>query len=422
VGEKERRDAALELIDIKSPEAMDVLRRAVLSAQDPVVAAVAEAMLVAEVPPESMLEPSVQALRVTTSAALQESLARVMVRYREPGLAAIADAALDQDLPAAERLGPIVALGSFQSRGAAGHLIELLRPHRREPAEIVAAASAGLGRLTGMPQSLTPQRWLDWWAEWRVQSEEEWMRSRIALLSSQNGELTRQLEREQQRATATERRLAQVYRELFPNLTQEAQLAALPALLGDEVAAVRQFAIGRIERFLRDTLIIPEPIQKKLAERLDDPEPALRVAAAKLLEELAYPGIEEQIAQRLDRETSPTVLDGYLKVLAKEPTLSARPDAGALRRGGAVAAHAVRRAARGARRTHVRDAAARPGIIPASGGADPRVRGPGAGRHRRRRAGAGRRARPRRSQREGNRRQRLRAPRPAPAAARPGCR
>lgn len=321
---RDRRDAAHELIDIGLPDALRVLGEA-LAGEPGAVVAVGEALCTANPPPPPLLEVLVQSLRGGPAPPARDWLARAVAHYQEPGLTAVSRLAGDAGLPASERLGPIFALGEFQTRAAAAGLIEILKPPRQEPPEVAAAACESLRRLNGITQGMSPQQWLEWWSEWRMQSEEEWLRSRIALLIEQNAEMTALLKREQTRVGGMEKRLAQAYRDIFPSLSRDAQLTALPPLLGDEILAVRQFAVGRIDRLLRDTLSIPEPLQRKLMERLDDSDPALRLQAARLLEELAYADIEEEVARRLATETTPAVVEGYIRILAKHPSVTALP-------------------------------------------------------------------------------------------------
>jgi hypothetical protein len=64
-------------------------------------------------------------------------------------------------------------------------------------------------------------------------------------------------------------------------------------------------------------------VQHRLAERLNDESPALRVQAARLLDELNYDMAGTLIAERLQQETSPAVVSDLLDVLVRRPVSAA---------------------------------------------------------------------------------------------------
>jgi hypothetical protein len=120
-------------------------------------------------------------------------------------------------------------------------------------------------------------------------------------------------------------RLVETQRELFLMLSAEQQLARLPELLDDELAPVRAFALGRVERRLRDSERIPEPVQQKLVERLDDPNevPTSRLLAARLLVDLNHQPTPDHVAAALAAEKDPEIARGYLEILARRSTPTA---------------------------------------------------------------------------------------------------
>ncbi len=108
-------------------------------------------------------------------------------------------------------------------------------------------------------------------------------------------------------------------------LSAEDQLARLPDLLDDELAPVRAFALGRVERRLRDSERIPEPVQQKLVERLTDPQeqPTSRLLAARLLNDLNYQPTADLVAGVLAEEEDPEIARGYMEILSRRSTPTA---------------------------------------------------------------------------------------------------
>ncbi len=307
-----------------TPQSIDVLTQGLESGAAPVMTAIVGAMDAAPAPVEGLLEPAVSALRGAPPEVLPV-LWRVIARYDERGLDLLSRQAVDTTLPLEERLACVQAMSVFRNRAAAAILVGLLDPAASEPPEIQEAACLALDRLTGLGYGQNHGRWRQWWETARDLSSEEWLARQVNQLTDHLADLQSQLDRQRRRNERLEQRLHATYRDLFPALGYEDQLISLPALLDDELAVVRAFAVGRIERLLRDTVSIPEPLQELLVERLADEEPALRIQAARLLDELAYAHVTERIADRLATESDPEVVTGFLTILARRPAPAALP-------------------------------------------------------------------------------------------------
>ncbi|MHC5004984.1 MAG: hypothetical protein ACYTJ0_17895 [Planctomycetota bacterium] len=317
-----RHHAAEELIAMRVPQAVAILVEGLDSEHPQVVRAVVLAMISCTEPPPGLLDPVVRTLRTAPREA-RDDLGKAVARYEATGLAAVVATATDAAIPVEERLGPIQALSSFQSRAAAEQLVDLLDPARNEPQAILDAACAALDRYNVRPNGNDPESWRRWWAQTRNQTQEQWLLTRIDRLSSRLQQFEAELAAERRRNALAEQRLQAAYRELFPSLAYEDQIRTLPKLLDDELDAVRRFAVGQIDRLLRDTVSIPLPLQEKLAERLADRLPEVRIQSAQLLDELAYDGVAERVAARLVQESDPQVASALLRLLAKRPTLTA---------------------------------------------------------------------------------------------------
>jgi hypothetical protein len=133
-----------------------------------------------------------------------------------------------------------------------------------------------------------------------------------------------QLALSQEDIARTEQRLAEVYRRLLQALPDDEALAELPTLLQDEMVVIRRLALNRIERILRDQ-DVPEEVRDALAGRLDDPDAGIRLMSAELLVEARLDGIADLVAMRVEDEVDPTVVSGYLRILANQPVATTLP-------------------------------------------------------------------------------------------------
>jgi hypothetical protein len=200
--------------------------------------------------------------------------------------------------------------------------MNLLDEQRNEPPEITAAAGDSLERLTGLPYGSDASQWRRWWDKLKDEPIENWLRIMVLHLSTKTSELEREMHQKDHETEVIANRLVETQRELFLMLSADEQLARLPDLLDDELAPVRAFALGRVERRLRDSERIPDPVRQKLVERLDDPAevPTSRLLAAQLLVDLNHQPTPDHVAAALAAEKDPEIARGYLEILARRST------------------------------------------------------------------------------------------------------
>lgn len=319
-----RRQAAEELIAMDRPEATERLADALTSGEPVVVLAVIDAMEASPEPVEGLLPAAVETLKDASGQRL-EKLSLVLPRYGPEALAQVATTARDQSEMPSRRIGPIYALSAFRSRDSAVHLMAILDEQSEEPMEIAAASGASLERLTGLPYGSDVKQWRQWWDRLKDEPIEDWLRIMVLHLSTRTSELEGEIHQQNREVDAIAERLAEALRELFLSLSVDDQLERLPELLSDDLAPVREFALGRVERRLRDSERIPEFVQEKVAERLNNPDelPGSRLLAARLLSDLNYQRTAEMVAAVLEEQQDADVARGYLEILAKRPTGSA---------------------------------------------------------------------------------------------------
>ncbi len=319
---KTRLLAAQELIAMNDAAATERLAEALRSGEPAVVMAVIDAMDASPEPVEGLLPAAVETLQ-TASGEHLEKLSLILPRYGPEALQRVARLARARNEPAARRIGPIYALAAFRTRESAVQLMALLEPQETpEPPEIVAAAGASLERLTGLPYGDDAEQWRRWWARLKDEPIEDWLKIMVLHLNTRTNELEREILRKSRETDEIARRLAEALRDLFLTLSVEGQLDRLVVLLGDDLEPVRSFALGRVERRLRDSGPIPQAVQEKLAERVADPAeaPHLRLLAAQLLNDVNHPATSDLVVDALPNERDPARAAGYLAILSKRPS------------------------------------------------------------------------------------------------------
>ena len=312
-----RRSAAQELLAMNLDESFSVIDQALRTRTPAIMLAAINAMQATK-PVPGLLASAVASLPGAPPSVL-EPLSWTLARYGDAGVRLISPLALDQTAPVESRLNPIRALGAFDSQAAAAALMVIL--HREdESAELIATACESMQRLTGLSYNSDVRQWKLWWTQARDQSPEEWSAFVNQSLSKRATQLQQDLQRQREASERIARELFNAYRDLYPTLPVDEQLRRLAMLLQDSLPPLREFAITRIALLLRDSVRIPMELQQKLAERLGDEVPALRIEAAKLLDEMNYEPVGLLLAERLHAEQAPTVVAAYLDVLSRRPT------------------------------------------------------------------------------------------------------
>lgn len=316
-----RRNAAQELLAMDMPEAHDVLAQALRSGKPLLMQAAISAMQAAPTPVAALMDSAIAAL-ATAPASVVESLSWVVARYGETARSLVSLQALDKSATVANRLGPIAALSSFDSQKAAADLMRLAADADEQP-EIIAAACEGLQRISGLSSGTDLAAWRSWWKEASALPPGQWSAFITKSLSKRAAQLQQDLQKQREINDRISRELFAAYRDLYPSLPADEQVRRLPALLQDQLVPVREFAMSRISLLLRDSVPIPIDLQHKLAERLGDDSPNLRIQAARLLDELNYEALCPLLASRLGAESSAQVLTANMDILVRRPCVEA---------------------------------------------------------------------------------------------------
>jgi hypothetical protein len=310
-----RAQAAELLLRMEDEAARQTLADALRSGDGPLVRAVAEAMRSHPRPVPELLGPTVAALRAAPADTL-DLLSMVLARHEDAAFSLVAALAINRQLPVSERLGAVHALGAFATTAAGDKLMDLANPARGEVEAVRAASFASLRRLARADLRDDYETWRSWWEVVREKPAEEWARELIRHYQLRGAEL------EQAQARMVQRYL-ELLRSLYRSLPQTELLERLTRDLEDELSAVREFAMERVSRLLRDGVLVGDNLRGGVVERLDDPDPALRARAARLLDEQNEPQLAVLLGDRLAAEPSPVAAEGYLRVLARRPARAA---------------------------------------------------------------------------------------------------
>jgi hypothetical protein len=317
-----RRDAAVELVSLQAPQAVEVVLQALASGHPDQVLAVIEAITMAETASPAFLDALVLILPNAEEHVINP-LCFVLTRYGDAAVEQLAPLAVERSVAEPIRLRAIRAMGTIRRQSAAAHLVALLAPARRETPAITDAACDALAGLTGRPYARQPARWTEWWEQASNLPTEGWQNILLTSLTDQVAELERQLRAERRRTARAVARQLESLNELFPLLKIETQVERLPALLDSEHEPERLFALERIGRLLRDSIRIDDALQARLAKRLEDPSPAVCSRVIALLDELDYPQLGAALAAMLPTEANRTVVLDILRVLTKRPSPNA---------------------------------------------------------------------------------------------------
>ena len=303
--------AATSLWHSPDVEAAAALSEALRSGRAEVMVPVLDLMAASASPRRELLQPLLDAI-VEGVFDIEPSLHAALAAYGEAGLNAAGRIASSGIALMDQRIRAIRCLGSFTRLGPAcvEHLIALLDPDRKEPQPIIDAACESLGSVTRMAWGRDVAAWRDWWASARTQSPDAWAPDAVRTLSSRLNDL-------QARHDLLARRYVNALRDLFVRLPLDQQLAALPPLLEDDTLLVREFALDRVSRLLRDSERVPPEIQSLLVRRLDaEPSGRLRLQTATLLNELNDEALPAWLERAIESESRASVASGLLQLLA----------------------------------------------------------------------------------------------------------
>ncbi len=241
--------------------------------------------------------------------------------------ALVVAAATDPTRPLEHRRAAVEALGRIASRQAAEALLALVATGPESAEELRSAAFASLEQLSGMPLGEDVAAWRAWWEE---QGDdlliERTCEERAEALAARLGQAERERRAVDERAERTASRLKSALSEILLAMELAPRQERVRALLSDELATLRLFAVEQVERMLRNGDRVGDDMTLAMATLLDDASPILRSKATRLLSSLGWTPISDQIARRLPKEEDVSVAIAMLEVLAERPAEGSMSD------------------------------------------------------------------------------------------------
>ncbi|MCA9285367.1 MAG: hypothetical protein KDA22_09145 [Phycisphaerales bacterium] len=325
IDEPTRVGAARRLLTIGDPPALQVLEEGLRQGEAPVMEAVLNA-LIAEgdrsVP--NLLASAVADAMPKLPPDRRPQVVPILARSEEP-VGRLAAVALDRSFGPELRILAINALDGFRTTESVAALVDVLDPAHNELPEVVTAACQGLTQLTNFDYGNDVEAWRQWWQQVQGKPLEEFLQVKVRSLEAQVADRQRQIDDLQRELDRRTTRLTQAYQELFVSLSPEQRQDRMVALLADDTAPIRVFALDAVDRMIRNGEVPAPALQQALAERLADREPTIRALALRLLDDLGSSSLKQAFAASFQTEQDPKVIEAYLDVLVRHPAAAAFP-------------------------------------------------------------------------------------------------
>jgi len=240
--------------------------------------------------------------------AVRQAAAGALGTYTDQAvLARLAQRAADPDASEPTRLTAIEALSRRIEAESIETLIGLLESP--QPTIRTAAANA-LQQLTGMRQfGADSLRWRYWWQANQSKPRQQWLADQIEALTRQN-------DIQQRHIAALTERLDAALRQLYATTADTTrQQALILELLRDTLPETRRTGLGLAARRVASSEPLADETPAIVRGLLDDDDPAVRTAAARLTADLKDAQAVEQIMERLADETVTEVRTAWIAAL-----------------------------------------------------------------------------------------------------------
>lgn len=206
----------------------------------------------------------------------------------------------------------LAALGSFRTRDAAELLVRYAGP--AHPPAVRAAAFSALVRLTGRDDlGQDEAAWAAWSRSVANLSETEWRGVLAAGLAARAD----RVEAARQGTTA---QLLEVYRALYLARPPEERGKIIAHLLLEKTPELQSLGFEILARELSAGVrSIDGAVTEAAVKLLADPRATVRARAANVLNQLAPPGVANEVLAALDRETDPDAAAALMLTAARWP-------------------------------------------------------------------------------------------------------
>jgi len=225
--------AALLLVQNRSPDGDDVIRRGLRQTDAPeVFHALATALRLSR---DSRFVPDLLAALCSGNATIRQSAARALAGLADGAIILRLQALVeDTKADAAVRQTATWTLGRCGHRSA---LIALLDQLSNPDESLRQAAADALAELTGQQFGLDLTRWRAWWACRKDMSNDQWLAERLSYQSSRARRLQGELEK-------SRAQIVRLHQQLYNRLPAGDRLGHVQSLADSEDPTVRALAVG----------------------------------------------------------------------------------------------------------------------------------------------------------------------------------
>lgn len=293
-----RRLGARQLLALGTAEAIDRLRGLLAQPSDAAaVLAICDVLAQNGAIPNPLLAPLVNLLGDARTG-MSDAVCRALSAAQEgPIVASVRTAARDKRNTVEHRLAAIRCLGRLaHDKAAVAALIEQIDDASKsiQTAVLNAMSEAAQERFAGPADAKA------WWSENRRTSESQWHRRTI-------GVLQRRYTAAVSTQTEVTQRLSALIRADLLRTPEADRPKALLALLKDDLPAIRELALELVNTWITDRREIGSDIRTRLGELIEDPEPAIRRRASKMVGDLRLTTEASRLTTAIEREADPDV-------------------------------------------------------------------------------------------------------------------
>lgn len=312
-----RKLGATRLLEVGGPDAAGKLA-AVLQDKSPDLAAqmgVCAALADFPHPSPSLLEPLLDLLG-DPRPGLEEVLIPALNHFdRSQLIDRLRPIALDRSQERPKRLAAMNALGTIdEEKNAVAALAAILDDPSRS---IRAAALSAFSQATGIAHEDPPAA-KAWWEKHSQMSPVEWLRT---VNTARNGQV-RAMSGEKSELT---RRLIASYRDIYLHTPESGRSPYLQSLLTDVLPAVRLLGLDLINDLITDRREIDQELKSLIAGTLADPDPKVRMMAARMVSDLRLTVGLAKLTDAIRREVADEVRAAQVAALGRLDDLQAVP-------------------------------------------------------------------------------------------------
>jgi HEAT repeat protein len=309
---EQRVEAAQNLVQIGTPDAREVITRALTGNDERAQRAAARAIADRAATDPQWVVPLSQLLGRERT--LTETAARALSHYEDDARAYDALIRFARSRQQQSRVAAVHAMGEIVQKPVAQALLDLVADPSEDAAVRVAAGEA-LGNLSGQTAgSSDPRHWTAWWAARQAKNPLEWQQQ---VLAEQHPSLEQANDRTREQTRQFKASVRRLLLNQYTSAAAPEKARILLNFLNDPDADVREIGASILPEAVQNGYPITDEIHKRLIELLGDPSPDVRLQAAQSVTALADPNALDAILTQLQVETDDQVKVSLLHAVAQ---------------------------------------------------------------------------------------------------------